>query len=130
VAEKEPIPFSKTAEELIGDLRRLPFDEPRRQKLRPTHALVGIIDQLVTKYQLGRTSPEEMIREKWPEIVGAANAVYSHAARLEAGGKTLVVIAGHAVVRNELFHHRQAIVEKLRKLPGCGDVKQLNLRAG
>jgi hypothetical protein len=36
----------------------------------------------------------------------------------------------HAVVRNELFHHRQAIVEKLRKLPGCDGIKGLALRAG
>jgi len=41
-----------------------------------------------------------------------------------------VVAAAHAVVRNELFHHRQAIVEKLRQLPGCKGVKLLNLRAG
>lgn len=130
MAEKDPVPFSKTAEELIGDLRGVPYDEPRRQKLRATHELAQVIDQLVTKYQLGRSTPEDTIRAQWTEIVGAANAVYSHAARLEAGGRTLVVIAAHAVVRNELFHHRQAIVEKLRKLPGCGDLKQLNLRAG
>ena len=130
MSDQEPVKFSKTAEELIGDLRRVPYKEPYRQKLRPTHPLAGVIDQLVTKYQIGRATPEETIREKWPDIVGAANAVYSHAARLEANGRTLVVIAGHSVVRHELFHHRQSIVEKLRKLPGCGDLKQLNLRAG
>ncbi|HWA10109.1 MAG TPA: DciA family protein [Opitutaceae bacterium] len=127
---REPHHFSRAAEELVGDLRRIPGEEPRRQKLRPTHPLAAVVDELVTKYQIGRASPEQTIRDHWVEIVGAANAAYAHAARLERGGRTLVVLAGHAVVRNELFLHRQSIVEKLRKLPGCAGVKELNLRAG
>ena len=128
--EKEPHHFSSAAEEMIGDLRRLPYYEPRKQKLRPTNALAIAVDQLVTQYQIGRDSPEQIIREHWTQIVGTANAEYSHAARLESGGRTLVVIAPHSVVRNELFHHRQAIVEKIRLIPGCNAIKQLNLRAG
>jgi hypothetical protein len=127
---EEPFHFSKTAEELIGDLRGVSHQTPRKQKLRPTHKLAEVVDQLVTQYQIGRASPEQTIRERWAEIVGAANAEYSHAARLERDGRTLVVIAAHSVVRNELFLHRQSIVEKLRQLPGCGGVKELNLRAG
>ena len=126
----EPFHFSTAAEELVGDLRGLPFEAPRKQKLRPTHQLAEVLDELVTKYQIGRESPEQTIRDRWTEIVGAANAAYSHAARLERGGRTLVVIAAHSVVRNELFLHRQSVIEKLRKLPGCGGVKDLNLRAG
>jgi len=128
--EKEPFHFSKAAEELIGDLRGVPYTEPRRQKLRPTHSLAGVVDELISKYQIGREAPEQVIRDHWTDLVGTANAAYSHAARLENNGKTLVVIAAHSVVRNELFHHREAIVEKLRLLPGCKAVKQLNLRAG
>jgi hypothetical protein len=127
---KEPFHFSKTAEELIGDLRGISPRTPRKQKLRPTHSLAEVVDQLVTQYQIGRESPEQTIRDHWVEMVGAANAEYSHAARLERGGRTLVVIAGHSVVRNELFLHRQGIVEKIKQLPGCAGVKELNLRAG
>jgi Dna[CI] antecedent, DciA len=127
---EEPFHFSKAAEELVGDLRGLPFEVPRKQKLRPTHKLAEVLDQLVTQYQIGRESPEQTIRDHWVVIVGTANAEYSHAARLERGGRTLVVIAAHSVVRNELFLHRQSIVEKIKQLPGCGGVKELNLRAG
>ena len=42
----------------------------------------------------------------------------------------LTVLAGHAVVRNDLFIHRQLIVERIRKLPGCTHVRELNIRAG
>jgi hypothetical protein len=127
---KEPVHFSRSAEELIGDLRGASFREPRKQKLRPTQKLAGVVEDLVSKYQIGRASPEQTIRDRWVEIVGPANAAYSHAARLERGGRSLVVLVGHSVVRNELFLHRQTIVEKLRQLPGCREVKELNLRVG
>ena len=130
MSPKEPYSFSKAAEDLIGDLRGVPDEQPRKQKLRPTSALASVVDELVSKYQIGRESPEQTIRDHWTRIVGTVNASYSHAARLERGGKTLVVIADHAVVRNELFLHRQAIVAKLQKLPGCQGVKEINLRAG
>ena len=125
---EQPHHFSRIAEELVGDLRGMPFEEPRRAVKRPTQELASVIDQLMTKHQVGRASAEQVVRDHWSEIVGSANATYSHAAAIERN--RLVVIASHAVVRNELFHHREQIVEKIRKLPGCENIKSLNLRAG
>lgn len=124
----QPHTFSKLAEELVGDLRRLPTGDPKKSRKRPTVALAALIEELLQKNQIGRSSPEQTIRENWREIVGAANATYSHPVRIERN--RLLVIASHSVVRNELFHHREGIVERIRKLPGCTDVKALNLRAG
>ena len=42
----------------------------------------------------------------------------------------LVVLVSHAVFRNELFLHRDSIMAKLRKLPGCAEIKGLALRSG
>jgi hypothetical protein len=42
----------------------------------------------------------------------------------------LTVLAAHSVVRNELFHHRDEIVARIRKLPGCAAVKAISLRVG
>jgi hypothetical protein len=125
---EQPHHFSRIAEELVGDLRGMAFDEPRRAVKRPTQELASVIDQLMAKHQVGRPSAEQVVRDQWSEIVGSANATYSHAATIERN--RLVVIASHAVVRNELFHHREQIVEKIRKLPGCENIKSLNLRAG
>jgi len=125
---KEPFRFSQIAEELVGDLRGVPYEEPRRQVKRPTRPLGELVEELMVKHQVGRPSAEQTIRDYWVELVGAANAAYSHAVRIE--GRRLVVIAGHAVVRNEIFHHRDAIVERIRQLPGCDAVKTLNIRAG
>jgi hypothetical protein len=124
----QPHAFSKIAEELVGDLRGVASDEPPRARKRPTKPLAGLVEELLQKHQIGRESPEHTIRERWVEIVGPTNAAYSHPARLERN--MLTVLAAHAVVRNELFHHREEIVARLRKLPGCEKIKALNLRAG
>ena len=124
-----PKPFSFQAEKLIAALRRVPDDTPERMKKRPTKELTGLVEEWMVKFQIGRDSPEQMIRDQWTELVGPANAHYSHAAQIDSRGR-LTVLAGHAVVRNELFIHRQTIVERIRKLPGCTHVRELNIRAG
>ncbi len=126
--KKEAHTFSKLAEELVGDLRGVPFDEPKRSKKRATQPLAVVVEQLLQQHQIGRESPEHTIRAHWPAIVGAANASYSHPAMIERN--LLNVLAGHSVVRNELFHHREEIATRIRQLPGCGHVKAINLRSG
>ena len=125
---EQPHSFSKLAEELVGDLRGVPFDEPRRQVKRPTRPLAGLVEELMVKYQVGRPSAEQTIRDHWAELVGAANAAYSHPVRIEKA--KLSVMVSHAVVRSELFHHRADIVQRIKQLPGCEAVRSLNLRAG
>lgn len=124
----QPHPFSKLAEELVGDLRGVPPDEPRRAIKRATQPLAAVVEQLMVKHQIGRASPEQIIRDHWVELVGSANAPHSHAARIERS--RLIVLAAHSVVRNEIFHHRDEIVARIRKLPGCETLRSLNIRAG
>ena len=124
----EPHEFSRAAEEMIGDFRRVPYKAPRRMKRRPTKAMAPLIEELLAKYQIGRHSTEQTIRDHWVEIVGEANAAYSHPVRIERG--RLLVLVSHSVVRSELYLHRAAILEKVRQLPGCDEVRQLNFAAG
>ena len=123
-----PPHFSKLAEDLIGDLRRRPTDDPPRAKRRATQSLSDVVEQLLQKHQIGRESPEHTIRDHWPSLVGAANASYSHPGMIERN--RLIVLAGHAVVRNELFMHREEIVSRIKQLPGCDHVKAIHVRAG
>lgn len=125
----EPKEFSRSAEELIASLRRMPLEIPRGMRKRPTKDLAPLIEEILVRNQIGRDSPEQTIREKWSEIVGPANAQYSHPARIERE-RSLVVLASHSVVRNELFHHRMLILGKIQKLPGCDHVREINIRAG
>ena len=124
-----PQSFSRHAEKLIADLRRIPDETPDRMRKRPTRELASLVEDLLVKHQIGRDSPEQTIRDNWAEIVGPANAHYSHATQIDARGR-LTVLASHAVVRNELFLHRKLIAEKIRKLKGCSHVRDLSIRAG
>jgi hypothetical protein len=134
---EQPHAFSKLADELVGDLRGIGSPATpthtiggwrRRPKSRATQSLADLIESVLQENRIGRSSPEQTIRDHWLEIVGATNASYSHPARIERN--QVVVLAAHAVVRNELFHHRAEIVSRIQKLPGCSAVKLLNLRAG
>ena len=127
MSESEPKKFSRAVENLIADIRGLPQDNSRSKKRRPTE-LTTVIDELLIKHRISHDSVEHSIREKWAELVGVANATYSHPLTVEK--KLLVVLVSHSVVRNELFLHRDSILAKLRKLPGCAEIKGLALRSG
>ena len=122
-----PKEFTRAVENLIADFREVPPDAGRSRR-RPTRELGPLIDDLLVKYRIGHDSVEHSIRAQWPDLVGAANAAYSHPVVIERN--LLLVLVSHSVVRNELFLHREAIVEKLRKLPGCAQVRGIVLRAG
>ena len=122
----EPKEFSRAVENLIADLRQVPQDR-NRSKRRKTTDLGAVIDELLVKYRISHDSLEHSIREKWTELVGEANAGYSHPLTVERN--LLIVLVSHSVVRNELFLHREAIVDKIRKLPGCDQIKGLALRS-
>ena len=123
----EPKEFSRAVENLIAGLREVPEDKSRSKRRKPTE-LAALVDELLVKYRISHDSIEHSIREKWSELVGSANASYSHPITVERN--QLVVLVSHAVVRNELFHHRLTILAKLKKLPGCADIKGIALRAG
>ncbi|HEY0863507.1 MAG TPA: DciA family protein [Lacunisphaera sp.] len=127
MSQSEPKEFSRAVENLIAGLRDLPEDTSRSRNRRASE-LTSLIDELLVKHRISHDSVEHSIREKWAELVGVANAAYSHPLVVEK--KLLVVLVSHAVVRNELFLHKDAIVEKLRKLPGCTEIKGLALRSG
>lgn len=122
----EPKEFSRAVENMIAGFRALPEDRSR-SKRRKTTELASLVDELLVKYRISHDSLEHSIRDKWPELVGTAHAGYSHPLVVERN--LLVVLVSHSVVRNELFLHRETIVEKLRKLPGCDHIRGLALRS-
>jgi hypothetical protein len=119
--------LSREVENLIADLRGLPGEDSRSRR-RKTQDLGPLIDELLVKYRISHDSLEHSIREKWAELVGVANATYSHPLVVERA--QLVVLVSHSVVRNELFHHRMEILARVQKLPGCAGIKGINLRSG
>jgi hypothetical protein len=122
-------PFNHAARELIAAFRGVANDVPARQRRRPTQTLSPLIESLLVEHRIGRAAPEDAIRENWPALAGPAIAHYSHARTLDARG-TLTVLYNQAVAGNELRFHQQAILARIRTLPGCAHVKALAIRAG
>jgi hypothetical protein len=122
----EPHRFSRDAEDLIASLRRVPSEDPPRQKIRGSKPVAELMEAIRSKHGLGRPTAEQAIRDEWPAVVGPANAAYSHAVRIDER-RRLIVQASHAVVRNELFLNRAEILERIRRLPGCEAVRNLHL---
>ncbi len=122
--------FRHLARQLVADLRGVPDRTPARQVKRPTHALGGLIDELLVKHHIGRHTPEDTIRENWPALVGPAIAHYSHAGQIDPKGK-LVILYNQPVAGNELRFHQASILAKIQALPGLRNVvKSLAIRAG
>ena len=124
---EKPPAFSRSIENLIAAFRELPEDEGRSRPRR-TVELGALVDELLVKYRIGNDAVEHRLRDRWAELVGPANAAYSHPVALERG--QLLVLVSHAVVRSELFQHRAAILERLRRVPGCAEIRGLVLRTG
>jgi len=125
----EPHRLSRLAEDLIASLRRIPSEDPRGIRRKPSKGVSEVIEALKAKYGIGVPTAEQAIRDVWPKVVGPANASYSNAVRIDERGR-LIIHATHAVVRNELFLNRAEILERIRKIPGCTAVKQLHLIQG
>ena len=120
--------FSREIENLIASLRGLPGDDARTKRRRE-QPLGDAIDKLLRKYSVGIEAPDHTIRQHWAEIVGSANAAYSHPVKIDTKGKLLVLVS-HAVVRDEIRLLDTIILQRVRQLNGCEKVVGLTLRAG
>ncbi|MBK8476754.1 MAG: DUF721 domain-containing protein [Opitutaceae bacterium] len=126
---REPHEFSRPIENLIAELRGLPADQSR-SKRRHEQPLGSAIDKLLHKYHIGADAPDHTIRKHWPEIVGNANAAYSHPVKIDGKTGKLLVMVSHAVVRDELRLLETILMQRVRQLPDCDKVTGLTIRAG
>jgi len=125
---REPHDFSRKVENLIAELRGVPGDQSRSRKRRE-HPLGESIDKLLHKYKIGVDAPDHTIQQHWGEIVGSANAAYSHPVRIDKSGR-LLEQTSHAVVREELRLLETVLLQRVRQLQGCETVSGLVIRAG
>lgn len=125
----KPHEFSRSIENLIADFRGLPGDESRSKK-RHDQPLGDAIDKLLRKYHIGDDAPDHTIRKHWAEIVGHANAAYSHPVKIDGKTGKLLVMVSHAVVRDELRLLETILLQRVRQLHDCEKVTGLTIRAG
>ncbi len=129
VASPAKEPFNHVARQLIAAFRGVPDHTPARQIKRPTVTLGPLIEELLVEHRIGRASPEDAIREQWPQLAGQGNSHYSHPGLIDPKGK-LTIFCSHAIVRTELNFHKATVLARIKALPGCGHVTDLIIRAG
>jgi hypothetical protein len=128
-ATPQPHDFSRLAQELIGDLRGMAFREPARMRRRATRDMAPLMDELLSKHQIGQSSLEDGIREQWAGIVGPANAQYSHPFKVDEKN-VLHIVYAHAMVHSNLQLQRASILAKIKALPRCSMIRELRFRLG
>lgn len=122
------MPFPRHVENLIASFRGFP---PNKSKSRPreTAPIGELVSGILEKYRIGLPSREETIMQNWETIVGAANVSFVHLLKIENDRRVLVAVT-NPIVRQELFFHRKLILQRIQALPGCGEIRDLVLRAG
>ncbi|MEX2382104.1 MAG: DUF721 domain-containing protein [Opitutales bacterium] len=122
------MPFPRHVENLIASLRGFPPDRSR-SRLRETAPIGQLISGVIEKYRIGMPSIEETIMQNWDRVVGPANTGFVNLLKIENERRVLVAVS-NPIVRQELFFHRKLILERIKALPGCGQIRELVLRAG
>ncbi|MGF1484670.1 MAG: DUF721 domain-containing protein [Opitutales bacterium] len=122
------MPLSHEAQRLIASLRGLPpGDAPARS--RGPVALDGLIDTTLKNYRIGEKRVEETIMRQWKHVVGEKWAERCSPVRIQ-NHRRLHVYAANSVVRNELMFRKREIIQRLRQLPGCEDLREVAFQQG
>ena len=120
--------FKRKTNNLIASFRGLPPDRSRGFH-KKAQSLDTVMDQLVERFKIGSTQPEETIANEWISLVGEHNAKHANPWRLDRG-KTLYVLVSNPVVKQEMQFGKKIILQRLQKLPGCSKINQIIFRAG
>jgi hypothetical protein len=90
------------------------MDEKKRSgDSRPMKELV---DKLMTAYQLKGKMQEMEVLSKWEEIVGKGVAIRTTNLQVKSG--VLIVALNSSVMRNELQHSKQLIIDRVNHTAG------------
>ncbi len=121
-------PFPREAQNLIAAFKGLPPDKSRSipRKIRPLDAL---IEDLQKKFQWEEKSTEQVIMENWRQIVGEKAAHRARPGQL-VRGKTLVITVTNSILRQEMSFSQNNILSRIRRLPGCQDIREVVIRHG
>jgi hypothetical protein len=114
-------------EDAIADFRGLPRADDYVWDNGPS-GLDSLIEVVVEKYAIARQRPERTIMENWRTIMGE-NAPRCAPERIDSLGRLVVAVA-NPVLRRELAFSRKRLVERIRRIDGCGDIRDIEFRAG
>jgi hypothetical protein len=122
------MPFNRQIESLIASFRHLPEDAANVPDMG-AKAMGSLMESLVERYHIGRSTPEEAVQENWSRIVGPEFAARSRPERIDGSG-TLIVQVPNATVRREMIFQEDRILTALGSMEACQHIHRVVLKAG
>lgn len=120
--------FTPDEERLIASFRQIPEDSASLGDFGAA-SFGSLVESLVERYHIGKSTPEESIQENWARIVGPLFAKRCRPERVDPSG-ALIVQVPNATVRRELIFSEGRILTALGSLPGCQHINRVVLVAG
>ena len=125
---KKPYKFSRHVENLIANLRGVPEDySPIQWKEAKT--VDTYLDKIINKYNLGEHTLQDLLVEKWVEIVGEGNARNCGPVRIEKEN-TLIIAVSSPIIRQELQFNKAIILKNIQSLKGAYKIRYLIFKTG
>lgn len=124
---KSEYKFSRSAENLIANLRGVPEDYT--PIVRETVDMGAVFDKILYRYKIGVESLEDRIREQWVQIVGPANAQHCNPVRIERD-TTLIIAVSNPIIRQELQFNQTLVLKNLRAIKDGSQIRAVVFRSG
>jgi len=120
--------FSRKTNNLIASLRGLPPNNSRAF-LKKEKNLEVVMNQVIQRFSLEGTRPEELIHAEWIHLVGERNAEFSQPLSLHKNVRLYVAVS-NPVIKQEFQFHKKIILERLKRIPGCSEIREIIFRSG
>ncbi|WP_196884917.1 DUF721 domain-containing protein [Aureivirga sp. CE67] len=91
-----------------------------------SYSIKDLMDAFISENNLTRGFVKINAQEAWVKIMG--NGVNSYTERVELKGKTLIVRLTSSVLREELSHGKQKIIEMMNRELGNNSITNITLR--
>ena len=97
--------------------------EQKFKNVRGPMRCESVIEVILKKHRLLEARPEDVLMAHWQDVIGDAHA--SQCRPVKVTRDTLLVAAANAMVRSELLFKRKGITDRLRQIPGFGEIKEI-----
>ena len=117
--------FSRSVQNLLANLRGVPEDRGR-STTRNTRTIDDALSEVFQKFRFDRITPEDTIVAQWHNLLPLKLARRCAPQKVHDDGK-LIIQCESSIVKAEVQFHAKAMLAKIKLLPGCQSVRQIQL---
>ncbi|MDR2432933.1 MAG: DUF721 domain-containing protein [Puniceicoccales bacterium] len=119
--------FGRRIRNLIAAFRGLPPEEST-SCLKKAKSIGTSIFTLLKKFNVVKVTPQQIIHQNWPSIVGEGMAKRCYPVKI-LNDDTLIIHSFNAIVRSELQIQKLKILDNLRQFPNCAQISDIRFLA-